>query len=121
MHQIGLNKSNNQPIYLDQTSRFQHVFAIGMTGTGKSTFMKQSFLRDVQAGFGACYFDFHGQDATWLLDHLPTERLDDVVYINPLNPARVPGYNPLFGVHPEHHFQMTDEIVGSLRHIFRDS
>ncbi|MEO1542617.1 MAG: hypothetical protein AAFR75_01135 [Pseudomonadota bacterium] len=121
MHKIGLYKSNNHPIYLDQTSRFQHLFAIGQTGTGKSTFLKQSFLRDVYAGFGACYFDFHGQDAAWLLNHMPRERLDDVVYINPLNPSRVPGYNPLFGVRPEHHTQMTDEIVGSLRHIFRDS
>lgn len=121
MHQIGLNKTTNQPIYLDQTSRFQHLFAIGQTGTGKSTFLKQSFLRDVHAGFGACYFDFHGQDAAWLLNYIPRERLDDVVYINPLNPTRVPGYNPLYGIRPEQHTQMTDEIVGSLRHIFRDS
>ncbi len=121
MHPIGLHKTTGNPIYLDQTSRFQHVFAIGQTGTGKSTFLKQSFLRDVHAGFGACYFDFHGQDAIWLLDHIPRERLDDVIYLNPLNPSRVPAYNPLYGVRPQHFAQMTDEIVGNLRHIFRDS
>ena len=121
MHQIGISKTTGNPIALGQTNRFQHLFAIGQTGTGKSTFLKQSFLRDVHAGFGACYFDFHGQDAAWLLDHIPRERLDDVIYLNPLNPTAIPGYNPLYGIRPEHAAQMTDEIVGNLRHIFGDS
>lgn len=123
MHTIGFRQSSTtqDPITIPQTARYQHVYAIGATGTGKSTYLKQSFLQDVAAGHGACYFDFHGQDAPWLLDHIPRERVHDVVYLDPLHPTDVIGYNPLDGVRAKDFATFTDEIVGSLRHIHSSS
>ena len=123
MHVLGYRQASpdQEPIAINQVGRFQHTYAIGSTGTGKSTFLKQSFLQDVHAGHGACYFDFHGQDAPWLLDHIPQDRLDDVFYIDPLNPSEVVGYNPLDRVRPKDFATFTDEIVASLRHIHASS
>ena len=123
MHEIGYRKSSvdQVPIGVDQTSRFQHTYVIGQTGTGKSTFATQSFLRDVYAGHGACYFDFHGQDARWLLDHIPPQRIKDVIYIDPTNTVSAIGYNVLDGVRARDFATFTDEIVSSLRHIHRNS
>lgn len=123
MHVLGYTQASidQAPIAIDQEGRFQHTYAIGQTGTGKSTFLKQSFLQDVIAGHGACYFDFHGQDAPWMLDHIPRERLDDVIYIDPLHPSHVIGYNVLDGVRPADYATSTDEIVASLRHIHNAS
>lgn len=123
MHEIGYLKSSTrlEQIAVDQTSRFQHTYVIGQTGTGKSTFATQSFLQDVHAGHGACYFDFHGQDARWLLDHIPPERIKDVIYVDPLNDISAIGYNVLDAVRSEDYATFTDEIVSSLRHIHRDS
>lgn len=56
-------------------------------------------MQDVMGGRGACYFDFHGEDARWLLDHIPKHRIEDVVYFDPLNPNFALGYNPLDGVY----------------------
>jgi len=123
MHELGFRKSSTDlsPIHVDQMSRFQHTYVIGQTGTGKSTWAKGSFLQDVYAGFGACYFDFHGQDATWLLDRIPADRISDVIYLDATNPHHAIGYNALDGIRPDDYATYTDEIVGALRHIFADS
>ena len=123
MHFIGYRKSSTDqaPIHLDQTSRFQHTYAIGQTGAGKSTWATNSFHQDVYNGFGACYFDFHGQDAPWLLDRIPADRIRDVIYLDATNPHEAIGYNVLDGIVPADYGTFTDEIVSSLRHIHQAS
>lgn len=119
MHEIGYLTSavDLTPLHTDQTSRFQHTYVIGQTGTGKTTWARSSFLQDVYNGFGACYFDFHGRDAQWLLNHIPPDRVRDVIYLDAMDPNFAIGYNVLDGVWPGDYATFTDEIVGSLRHI----
>jgi hypothetical protein len=120
-HFLGVTRSDERPLWLEQTARFQHAYVLGQTGTGKSCWARQSFMQDVYAGRGGCYFDFHGQDAAWLLDHIPPERAGDVVYVNPLDPAFAVGYNPLDGIAPQHFASFTDELADTLRHIHQTS
>lgn len=122
-HFIGTSKTSTQGhlLTVGQVERFQHTHVIGQTGTGKSHFMKQSFMQDVYAGFGGCFFDFHGEDARWFLDYIPPERINDVIYFNPLDPDFAVGYNVLYGIDPADYATFTDEIVASLRHINADA
>lgn len=120
-HFLGVTRSDKHPLLLDQATRYAHAYCLGQTGTGKSSWARQSFMQDVYAGRGACYFDFHGQDAAWLLDHIPPHRAADVIYVNPLDPEFAVGYNPLDGIAPQHYATFTDEIVSSLRHIHQAS
>jgi len=119
MHQLGYhtNSTTLAPIQVDQESRFQHTYVVGQTGTGKSTFAKDSFLQDIYAGFGGCFFDFHGQDAPWLLDYIPSQRIKDVIYLDALDRESAIGYNVLDGIRPEDYATFTDDIVASFRHI----
>lgn len=122
-HYIGINTNtaSRHELTVGQVERFQHTHVIGQTGTGKSHFLKQSFMQDIYAGFGGCFFDFHGEDACWFLDHIPPERLNDVIYFNPLDPEFAVGYNVLDGIAPADYATFTDEIVASLKHIFADA
>ena len=120
-HFLGVHRGYDHPLWLDQEARYQHTYVLGQTGTGKSSWARQSFMQDVIAGRGGCYFDFHGEDARWLLDHIPTARAEDVIYINPLDPTHAVGYNPLDGIAPKNFASFTDEIVASLRHIHERS
>lgn len=122
MHIIGRHRgTSDQHLTIDDESRTQHVAVFGATGTGKSWFAKHSFMQDIEAGKGGAYFDFHGQDAPWLLDHIPTERIKDVVYFNPLDRAYPIGYNVFDGIRPPDYSTFTDEIVASQRHVHHKS
>ena len=120
-HFLGQDRTYGTPLLLEQEYRYQHCYVLGQTGTGKSSWARQSFMQDVQAGRGGCIFDFHGEDARWLLEHIPKERIEDVIYFDPLDPNYAVGYNALGGIAPKHYASYTDDIVEALRHIFASS
>jgi CxxC-x17-CxxC domain-containing protein len=63
--------------------RRKHVYIVGKTGMGKTTLLENMAIQDIQAGRGIGIVDPHGEFAEKMLDFIPPERLDDVVYINP--------------------------------------
>ena len=73
-----------------------HVLVAGATGSGKSVFLLSQILQDVLRGSSVFVFDPHGDLAWRLLTHIPRDRWEDVVYVNPLTAkehGRVVRYN----------------------------
>ena len=56
----------------------------GMTGTGKTTLLKNMLVQDIARGEGLCVIDPLGVFADELLDLIPAHRLQDVTYTNGL-------------------------------------
>ena len=63
--------------------RLRHMYMIGKTGVGKSTVFQNMCLQDIKNGHGVCYVDPHGESIDWLLEHIPSNRLKDVVLSDP--------------------------------------
>ena len=63
--------------------RRRHVYIVGKTGMGKTAMMENMAIQDIQAGHGVGFIDPHGEAAERLLDFIPSERVNDVVYFNP--------------------------------------
>ncbi|KXB07292.1 hypothetical protein AKJ51_01660 [candidate division MSBL1 archaeon SCGC-AAA382A20] len=64
-----------------------HSLVLGATGTGKSTFLLSQMLQNVYRGDSVVLVDPHGGEGSLshkFLSHIPKDRWDDVVYINPL-------------------------------------
>jgi hypothetical protein len=82
---LGENRHHGvvTPIGLTAAERERHVYIIGGTGNGKTTMMLYAIVQDIKNGKGLAIIDPHGDLAETILDHVPTERIDDVVYINP--------------------------------------
>jgi TraM recognition site of TraD and TraG len=74
------------PFGLDAADRRQHVYAIGQTGTGKSTLLRNLILQDIEAGRGVGLIDPHGDLASDILEQIPTWRTNDAVYFDPSAP-----------------------------------
>jgi len=83
------------PIALSQPDRRRHLHVIGKTGTGKSTLLLNLMLSDLDAGRGFALLDPHGDLAESVVDAVPPERTNDVLYFNPSDLQHVPAFNPL--------------------------
>lgn len=70
-------------MYLSREDRLRHFYAIGQTGTGKSTLLRRMIIQDIKNGDGVCFIDPHGSDVQDILSHIPKERFDDVIYFDP--------------------------------------
>ena len=82
---LGYNifRGVKKPIRLDIQDRARHMYVVGQTGTGKSTFLENLALQDMLAGNGFAFVDPHGDTAEKLLSMVPRERTEDVIYFSP--------------------------------------
>jgi len=65
--------------------RSRHIYVIGKTGMGKSTVLENLAIQDIQTGEGLAFIDPHGKTAELLLEYVPKERVNDVVYFAPFD------------------------------------
>ncbi len=82
---IGINeyRGNKRLISYKAQDRLRHMYMIGKTGVGKSTIFQNMCLQDIKNGEGVCFIDPHGESIDWLLEHIPKERLEDVILFDP--------------------------------------
>ena len=75
--------------------RRRHIWAIGKTGTGKSTMLENMAIDDMKKDRGICYIDPHGDACEILLDYVPKRRINEVIYFNPADSEYPITINPL--------------------------
>ena len=81
-------------IYISDKDRARHMYIIGKTGVGKSEFMMDMILQDIRAGKGVCFIDPH-DTVEKILEYIPPERAEDVIYFDPSDTDRPMGLNML--------------------------
>lgn len=92
---IGNNyfRGNRKPVCFKRDDRRRHAYILGQTGSGKSWLMMRMIIQDIYNGDGVCFIDPHGQTAELILDRIPPERAEDVVYFNAGDFERPFGFN----------------------------
>ncbi len=82
---LGYNvfRGVKKPIRLAVGDRQRHMYAVGQTGTGKSTYLENLAVQDMMNGDGFAFVDPHGDTAEKLLAMVPKERVEDVIYFCP--------------------------------------
>lgn len=71
------------------------VYVVGKTGSGKSVLLLHLLLGAVEAGFGACLIDPHGDLAEHVLELLPCRHWSRVVILRPEDTTTAVGINLL--------------------------
>jgi hypothetical protein len=82
-------------VYISDEDRMRHMYLIGKTGTGKTQLLEDWILQDMREGKGLCFIDPHGDAVEELLQMVPPERAEDVIYFNPFDTERPMGLNLL--------------------------
>ena len=72
-----------KPVRLANADRARHMYVVGQTGTGKSTYLENLALQDMINGRGFAFVDPHGDTAEKLLAMVPKERTEDIIYFSP--------------------------------------
>jgi len=101
----------DRPVYLSEPDRMRHMYIIGKTGTGKTELLKDLVMQDIKAGRGLCFMDPHGDAVEDLMQMIPPERADDVIYFDPADTERPMGLNLLeANTEDQKHFAATAVI-----------
>jgi hypothetical protein len=100
-------------IRLDRDARRRHLYIIGQTGTGKSGFIEEMAKQDAFNKEGMCIIDPHGDLIDHVLECIPKERAEDVIFFDPADTERPFGFNMLEydEKHPEQKTFVINEII----------
>jgi hypothetical protein len=92
---LGYNEFRGvrKPIRIALSDRQRHMYAVGQTGTGKSTFLENLAFQDMLSGNGFAFVDPHGDTAEKLLSMIPKERTEDLIYFSPADMEHPLGLN----------------------------
>lgn len=107
-------------VHMTPEDRLRHFYVIGQTGTGKTHLLKQMVIQDIKNGDGVCFIDPHGSDIQDILNYIPKERIDDVIYFDPAHTERPMALNMLEydSRYPEQKSFVINEMMGIFNKLF---
>lgn len=118
---IGETIYRNQKVRFglaNNDDRLRHMYLIGKSGTGKTTLFESMISQDIQNGFGVGVLDPHGETIERILEYIPDNRIDDVIYFDPSDTERPIGLNLLEMSDPSQKNLMASALVAAIKHHF---
>lgn len=117
---LGYNifRGVKKPIRIGIQDRQRHMYVVGQTGTGKSTFLENLALQDMLAGNGFAFVDPHGDTAEKLLSMVPRERTEDVIYFSPADMEYPMGLNLFEFQNPDQKDFLIQEALNMLYKLY---
>lgn len=97
---------------IKQDDRRRHMYIIGKTGMGKTTMIENMIVQDILAGNGVAFVDPHGESVEKILNYIPQNRINDVVYFNPADLDFPIAFNPLESVDPKYKHLVASGLMG---------
>ncbi len=107
-------RGEEKEIRISDDDRRRHVYIVGQTGTGKTTFITNMAIDDIRRGRGVAVIDPHGDLIEKVLSFVPKNRFDDVIIFDPSDLARPLGLNMIEYdfAKPEQKTFIVNEMVG---------
>lgn len=106
---------------IQKDDRRRHMYVVGSTGMGKSEFLKNMAIQDIEEGRGLAFIDPHGDPSSDLLDHVPPERVKDVIYFDP-GDLRFPlAFNVMEKVDFDYRHLIASGLLGVFKKIWVDA
>ena len=106
-----------RPVYISEDDRLRHTYIIGKTGVGKSELLIEMIMQDIRAGKGVCFIDPH-DTVEKIMEMIPPERAEDVIYFNPSDTQRPMGLNMIEAKTEEEKHFITTSIVGLMYKLY---
>lgn len=114
----NLFRGVKKAIRMSLMDRQRHMYVVGQTGTGKSTFLENLALQDMLNGDGFAFIDPHGDVAENLLSMVPKERTEDVIYFCPADMEYPLGLNMFEFTNPDQKDFLIQETINMLYKLY---
>src|SRR5438067_5182176 len=114
-------KADGSGVVFSRQERERHLYIVGKSGSGKSTFLFNLAMGDISRGKGVAVIDPHGDLALDILDAIPRSRINDVCYLDVTDTERPVGFNPATRIAPERRALASAGIVSAFKHLWSDS
>jgi len=101
-----------QKFGIKRVDRRQHTYVIGKTGVGKTQFLKNMALQDINNGQGLAIIDPHGEFVEEILENVPPHRINDVVYFNPADMEFPVSFNIMDVPDPRYKHLIASGLIG---------
>jgi CxxC-x17-CxxC domain-containing protein len=105
-------RNSEQKFGIKRVDRRQHMYVIGKTGVGKTAFLKNMALQDINNGQGLAIIDPHGEFVEEVLDSVPPHRVNDVVYFNPADMDFPVSFNIMDVPDPRYKHLIASGLIG---------
>ncbi len=113
---------NTQAIFgIKREDRRRHMYAIGKSGTGKSTLLANMIINDLKHDEGIAVIDPHGDLIDTIMDYIPKHRINDVIYLDPADPVAVVKINLFEGGTEVHRELIASGIVAIFQKMYANS
>ena len=100
--------------------RERHMYVIGKTGMGKSTLLENMAIQDIENGEGIAFIDPHGGTAEKLLEYVPPERVEDVLYFAPFDMEYPVSFNVIEDVDYDKRHLVVSGLMNAFEKIWAD-
>jgi len=114
----SIYRGQERNIYMGQEDRMKHMYIVGRTGTGKTELLKSMIIQDMRAGNGLCFLEPHGEGIEQLLELVPPERAEDVIFFDPTDRDRPIGFNLLEVNNIEEMHQVASSIINLMYKLY---
>ncbi|MBU4217119.1 type IV secretion system DNA-binding domain-containing protein [Candidatus Parcubacteria bacterium] len=114
-------RNENRKFGIKRDDRRRHMYLIGKTGMGKSTIQENMIISDIRAGHGVAVVDPHGDLAEKIMEYIPNDRINDVVYFNPADYDFPIAFNIVEQVEPHLRHLVASGLIGVFQKLWADS
>jgi|SRR5579872_86785 len=114
-------RNQEVPFGIKTDDRRRHMYVIGKTGMGKTTLMENMIIQDIMNGKGLAFVDPHGDSVEKILDYIPNNRVNDVVYFNPADQDFPIAFNILESVDPSYKHLVASGLMGVFTKIWANT
>lgn len=111
-------RGQERNIYMGDQDRMRHMYIIGRTGTGKTELLKSMIIQDMRAGKGLCFLEPHGEGIEELMELVPPERAEDVIFFDPTDTARPVGFNIMEVNSPDEMYQTASSVINLMYKLY---
>ena len=114
----SIYRGQERNIYMGDADRARHMYIIGRTGTGKTELLKSMIIQDMRAGRGLCFMEPHGEGIEELMELVPPERAEDVIFFDPTDQDRPIGFNIMEVRNYEEMYQVASSIINLMYKLY---